>query len=309
MTLQKMLIVTTAAVLLTAAAQAQVAMTDIGATAPTPGANDISQFNTGGGNPPGLNYYWDNGANNPTSSGYISQSFTTLGNAQGYTLTSLAIKTAGAGGGNPPSIPIIYGFVSTCFRAPALPTRPWSTAILRSASCRLKGDWIQWTGLRVSLMPNTNYAYGFGRSPGSPGDWEELDTSSSNPYSGGAVCEIIDAGGKVKYSSSSSYDATFDLGLSLPAAPIASPPLESPSYANLGVLAGTTVTLTASAAGSTPISYQWQTDGGSGGTLTNVPGAYQRQICQSAPPVGPTVFISMILWPRIPSEAAPVPWF
>src|SRR5689334_11803227 len=62
-----------ASLLLTTGANSQVTLTDIGATDPTPGSNDISQFSTGGNlaTPPGLNYYWDNGANNPTSSGYI----------------------------------------------------------------------------------------------------------------------------------------------------------------------------------------------------------------------------------------------
>jgi Concanavalin A-like lectin/glucanases superfamily len=56
-------------------------------------------------------------------------------------------------------------------------------------------------------------------------------------------------------------------------APTASAPAESPSTAKIALLAGSNVTLTASASGSTPISIQWQTDGGSGGALTNIPGA------------------------------------
>ncbi|MDB6110215.1 MAG: hypothetical protein JWR69_1965 [Pedosphaera sp.] len=55
--------------------------------------------------------------------------------------------------------------------------------------------------------------------------------------------------------------------------PIAYQPVESPANANAGIVAGTSVTLTAAASGSTPIGYQWRTDGGSGGTLTNIPGA------------------------------------
>lgn len=55
--------------------------------------------------------------------------------------------------------------------------------------------------------------------------------------------------------------------------PILSPPAESPANANVGIVSGTSVTLTASATGSTPIGYQWQTDGGSGGALTNIPAA------------------------------------
>ena len=82
-----------ATLLLTTAAQAQVTITDIGASAPTPGANDISQLVYGNVAPAGLNYYWDNG----TPPG---QSFTTGSNPQGYVLTSLALQTSGNGGGN-----------------------------------------------------------------------------------------------------------------------------------------------------------------------------------------------------------------
>lgn len=63
--------------------------------------------------------------------------------------------------------------------------------------------------------------------------------------------------------------------------PIANTPQESPANANVGVSPGTTVTLTASAAGSNPIGYQWQTDGGSGGGLTNIPGATASELAVS----------------------------
>lgn len=55
--------------------------------------------------------------------------------------------------------------------------------------------------------------------------------------------------------------------------PIVNAPQESPSNANVGISPGTTVNLTASGTGLAPIGYQWRTDGGSGGGLTNIPGA------------------------------------
>lgn len=55
--------------------------------------------------------------------------------------------------------------------------------------------------------------------------------------------------------------------------PIVLPPNESPANANVGITAGTSVTLTGTATGSTPIGYQWRTDGGLGWGLTNIPGA------------------------------------
>jgi hypothetical protein len=138
------------------------------------------------------------------------------------------------------------------------------------------GDWMQWTGLGVPLSPGTNYAFAFGISapPGGNDDWETISVASGLPYAGGQACEIPNAGGTVKYSSKpNTYDMTFDVGLSLPSAPIPNPPLESPSTANIALAAGTSVGFTATAGGAAPITYQWQTDGGSGGTLTNIPGA------------------------------------
>lgn len=55
--------------------------------------------------------------------------------------------------------------------------------------------------------------------------------------------------------------------------PTVSIPAESPANASAGISAGTTVTLTANSNGALPIGYQWKTDGGSRGALTNVPGA------------------------------------
>jgi hypothetical protein len=260
------------ALLVTTLAQAQVTLTDIGATAPTPGTNDIYQLSNGGGVPPSLNYYWDDGATTP-GTGYPSQTFTTLSNPQGYTLTSVAIQTGGGGGGGPtqtqPFTLLIFSL-----NGAGLTNATQIASYTVTGTLSSEGDWMQWTGLGTALAPGTNYGFAFGRAAGSPGDWEEISTATGLPYAGGQACLIPDAGGKIKFSSSpNTYDMTFDIGLALPAAPIATPPGESPASANLGILAGTTVTLTASAAGSTPISYQWQTDGGSGGTLTNIPGA------------------------------------
>ena len=55
--------------------------------------------------------------------------------------------------------------------------------------------------------------------------------------------------------------------------PVANTPNVSPANASAGVTAGTVVTLSASATGTQPLGYQWQTDGGTGGALTNIPGA------------------------------------
>ena len=80
-------------------------LTNLGAVAPTPGTNDISQLSTQGNQtfPDGKNYYTDN--NPPTG-----QTFTTGTNAM--KLVSVAIKTAGldsgGGYGTPATTPTYY---------------------------------------------------------------------------------------------------------------------------------------------------------------------------------------------------------
>ena len=60
-------------------------LTDLGATAPTPGVNDVSQLSTDGNKtaPDGLNYHRDNGVTHPTV-GEPGQNFTTGTNTSGY---------------------------------------------------------------------------------------------------------------------------------------------------------------------------------------------------------------------------------
>jgi hypothetical protein len=278
---QTIILAAAAALLLATTTQAGVVLTDFGTTAPTPGANDISQFGNGGGEPPGLNYYWDDGATTPTT-GFPAQTFTTLSNPQGYILTSVSILTvAGSGGDNPDQTESftlnIYQMSNPLGLSPTTTGLTNATLIATyTATSTLvnQGDWMQWTGLATTLEPGTNYVFGFGRSPGTPANWEEINTATALPYAGGQSCLVPVAGGHVKYSTTlNTYDMTFDLGLALPAAPIAAPPTESPVTADMGVVPGTSVTLGASAGGSAPISFQWQTDGGSGNTPTNIAGA------------------------------------
>ncbi len=249
-----------AVLLLTTTAQAQVAITDIGSIAPTPGLDDISQLVYGNVAPDGLNFYWDNG--NPPS-----QSFTTGSNPQGYVLTSLALQTSGNGGGNELNS---QAFTLRIYQLSGAGNTNATLINTYTATGQLfaENDWLQWTGLGASLSPNTTYAYSFHGSTG----WERLSATPNNAYAGGQASLIPPAGGLVTQSTVAGWDATFDIGLALPAAPIPNPPLETPAYGSGGILPGTSVTLTATAAGSTPLYYYWQTDGGSGGSLTNIPG-------------------------------------
>jgi hypothetical protein len=60
--------------------------------------------------------------------------------------------------------------------------------------------------------------------------------------------------------------------------PIVTAPTESPTDASVAVVAGQSVTLSDFAVGAIPLSYQWQTDGGSGNTPTNIPGAINTNL-------------------------------
>jgi hypothetical protein len=242
--------------------RAQVVLTDIGATAPTPGTYDISQLTpaAGANSPDGMNYYFDNG----TPPG---QTFTTGSNPQGYVMTSLAIKTAGNGGSLPAGGQAYILYIYSVSGSTATLLTSFTSA---NNFTFTETDWLQWTGMGVTLQPNTQYAYTLHRVTGG---WENLSNVGGNLYAGGEVCLVPTGGGTITFSSTHNYDATFDIGLSLPSAPIPNPPGESPAYGNGGIVAGATVTMNATAAGATPMAFQWQTDGGSGGTLTNIPGA------------------------------------
>jgi hypothetical protein len=254
---------------LTTTARAQV-LTDIGATAPTPGPNDIAQLTFGNVQPPSLNYYWNASNDN-------GQTFRTLDNPSGYVLNSLAIQTAGGGGGTSGQWSDTQTFTLNIYKLSGTGLTSASLVATFTATSALvtQEDWMQWTGLAVPLAPNTAYAYGFGA--GIPGDnlnWEEFSSASGLPYAGGQACQVPPSGGTVVYSSTpNTYDATFDIGLALSTAPVSGQPLVTPSYASQGVVVGGEVTLSAAASGEQPLAYQWQTDGGSGGTLTNIPGA------------------------------------
>ena len=197
-------------------------LTNLGAVAPTPGADDISQFSTSGNttSPDGINYYTDN---NPP----VGQKFTTGTNAM--RLTSVAIKTAGlnSGGAATPTYYLrIYSISNTtatlliAFSAP----NPGFT----------DGDWLQWSGLNVPLAANRTYAFTFGRQPSS-GGWVALAVAT-NAYAGGEIVTVPINGGGVVTGGSHSFDAVFNLGLQpAPANPPASTPLPMPTYGwNLG---------------------------------------------------------------------------
>lgn len=253
-------LLTVAALALAGNAQAQLSATlvDYGATDPTPGANDASQLTFGGGNPDGLNYYFDNG--NPPG-----QTFTTGANPNGYVMDSVYIRTAGNSGGLPGAG---QAYTLRLYSVSGATATLLATYVSQTGFLFTDTDWLQWTNLSFGLQPNTQYAYSLRRNSGG---WENMANVTGNLYAGGEVALIPTAGGAITYGSSHNFDATFDIAMTPATVAFANPPAIAPAEA---VTVGTTATIsTVAAVGPGPLSYQWQTDGGSGGALTNIPGA------------------------------------
>lgn len=267
-----------AAAVLAGTAGAQT-LVDLGATAPTPGTNDISQISTLGNrtDPDGLNYYTDNQTSFGT--GEPGQTFLTGTNPAGYFLSSLAIRTAGLGSDS--GIGTAQPYYLHLYSVSGGTVTPLQTNTSANITFN-DGDWLQWNGLSVPLAPNTTYAWSFGKASSTSG-WEAMAVATNHPYAAGQIGLFPPGGGTVTFGSSHSFDAVFDVGLHTNNFPYASTPAVSPS----GVISfGSTVTITSSATGSLPISYQWQTDGGSGGTLTNIPGMTSLSLTYTPPSIG-----------------------
>ncbi|HWH68756.1 MAG TPA: hypothetical protein VNT26_05190, partial [Candidatus Sulfotelmatobacter sp.] len=242
--------------------QAAATLVDLGPVAPTPGPNAIAQLGvTSGSTPDGLNYYFDN-ANPP------GQTFTTGSNPGGYMLNSVSILTDGNSGGIPAAGQTyelrIYSLSGT--------SATWlGTFASQGGFLFADYDWLQWTDLGTNqatvLSPNTQYAYTMRRITGG---WERMASTSGDPYPAGQAVLIPTGGGTLVASGTAGYDAAFAAELT----PLTSLTLTKPTVTPAPVVAaGTAVTLSVVAGGGSTYAYQWRTDGGSGGTLTNIPGA------------------------------------
>ena len=236
---------------------------DIGTATPTPGPDDVSQLSISGNAtfPDGLNYYSNNG--NPPG-----QTFTT--GAYSTNLVVLAVRTAGlnSGSGGYGSPSVITNYYLRLYSVSG------STATLIQTYTNLNpgfadGDWLKWNNLSFPLAANSTYAYSVSCLPGASSNWVALAVASGNHYSGGEIALIPIAGGTMTFGSSHGYDAVFDLGM-FANAPTANTPVASPKNT---VYVGQTMSLGESALGTGTLYYQWRTDGGGGGTLTNIPGA------------------------------------
>ena len=121
------------------------------------------------------------------------------------------------------------------------------------------GDWLQWSGLSVTLAANTTYAWSFGKASSTTSGWEALAVASNNPYAGGQIGLFPPAGGTITFGSSHAFDAVFDLGLAPANVPSINQLTVSPTN---NVFAGTLMTITASVSGAQPLHFQWQFNNG-----------------------------------------------
>ena len=249
-------------------------LTDLGATAPTPGVKDISQLSTSGNTtfPDGLNYYTDNQV--AYSAGEPGQTFTVGTNSSGYTLTAVSFMTAGLDSYNGTGTPQTYYLhLYSVSGATATLLQTYTSANVAFND----GDWLQWSGLSIPLAANTTYAYSFGKTSQAVGGWEALAVASGNPYAGGQIGLISPTTGAITFGSSHGYDAVFDLGLVPANVPIINQLALSPTN---NVFVGTLVTFTVSVTGASPLHLQWQFNSGSG--FTNISGANTNTLVLTA---------------------------
>jgi beta-galactosidase len=245
-------------------------LSDLGANAPTPGANDLSQLSVSGNKtaPDGLNYYTDNESGH--SAGEPGQTFTTGNNSAGYVLNSLAVRTAGLGSSTYNNIGTAQPYYLHLYSVSGT-----SATLLQSyTSANVAfndGDWLKWSGFAIGLAPNRSYAWSFGKASSIAG-WEPMAVATNNPFAGGEIGLISPVTGAISRGSSHGFDAVFDLGMTPATAPIVGQVTLSPTN---NVFAGTAVAFLASAIGAQPLHFQWQFNSGTGfndisGANTNV---------------------------------------
>jgi hypothetical protein len=214
-------------------------LTDIGATAPTPGTYDISQLSVSGNKtaPDGLNYYTDNQSDH--NAGEPGQTFTTGTNPGGYMLTSVALRTGGLGSSSGTSTAQPYYLhVYSVSGSTATLVQTYTSGNITFND----GDWLKWNSLSVPLSANTTYAYSFGKASMTSG-YESMAVASGNPKSGGEIALISPTTGTITTGGSHNFDAVFDLGLVLATTPGVSAVTISPAA---NVRAGIQMTFAAS---------------------------------------------------------------
>jgi hypothetical protein len=252
---------------------------DLGSTTPSAGPNDVSQLLTTGDTtalPDGnLNDFYDNTTPGQSGGGgYVGSSYTTGPNAGGYVMNGMILKFGGGqpvgyAGGN--DVTLSPGWIITTYQLSGTGNTnatPISTNIVGTltGSGNSGGDWIQLTGFDKPLLGNTTYAWTIYQ----PGGYDDLGYATGTPYTGGTICRIQPGGGPVTYFSADNDSATFAINLTLLGYPSVGVPLAN--YNAIYALSPSLV-LQDTASGPGALTYQWQTDGGGGGALTNIPAA------------------------------------
>ncbi|MGD0816065.1 MAG: beta-galactosidase GalA [Verrucomicrobiota bacterium] len=248
-------------------------LADFGASAPTPGVNDIAQLSTVNNQtfPDDLNYYTDNQSSH--DAGEPGQTFTTGTNSAGYLLTSVSLMTAGLGSDSGTTTPQPYYL--HLYSVSGSTATPLQTNTSGNVAFN-DGNWLQWSGLSVALAANSTYAWSFGKASSTSG-WEALAVSGGSPYAGGQIGLFFPYGGAITFGSSHDFDAIFDLGLTPAQIPGINQLAVSPAN---NVFAGTLVTFTASVTGAQPLHFQWQFS--NGGAYTNITGANTNTLALAA---------------------------
>jgi len=231
----------------------KVGVFDFGASAPTPGVDDQASL-TGTA---------DNGA------GYIDgqqpgQSFTTGSNPLGYLLTGIYLKErAGSQGGGQPQLTTYNLRIYSMTNANAGRTTLLSQYVTTNQTTFTSGDWIQFTGPTNILGPNTNYAFSVNRNGG--GGWWNVCGDATQPYANGKAGNY--ANNPPTYVN---YDFAFEASMTAIPDPYATATTITPANP---VYTGQTATFSsASFFGASAFTFEWQSDGQSGGvTWTNFP--------------------------------------
>ena len=273
--------------------RAQPTFTDTGTTAPpTPGALDVYQLLSGPANGDtagaggALNYYDNNsGTAAPGSSGSTFQ--TGSSSPGGYVLNSLTVKMGGYSSGGNDLNGSSQTWSVTIFKldngtgtALTNAVRVYN-AVTAASTVHVVSNWWTFANLNVPMLANTNYAYTIVNTTSRSSSYDDMGYTTNVIYlaNGQQVCRILTAGGLVTYYPTyyiggTNISAAFDLGITLPTGlTVGTPTVSVANPVNLG----TSVTLTAGTAvdnvGNGNYFYQWLTDGGGGGALTNIPGA------------------------------------
>jgi autotransporter-associated beta strand protein len=227
---------------------------DYGASAPTPGSAD--QYSLTGTTQDTGNYI-DN--QRP------GQSFTTGSNPQGYLLNGVYLKErAGSQGGGQPQLTTYNLRIYSMTNANAGNATLLTQYVTTNQTTFTPGDWIQFSGQTNILAPNTAYAFSVNRNGG--GGWWTPAADSTQPYAGGTAGNYPTGTGAPGYSAN---DLAFDASMTAIPDPYELATTITPANP---VYIGQTATFSAVYFGSSPFTFDWQSDGQSGGvTWTNFP--------------------------------------